>query len=229
MQAQAPAQSQTGSGSVRAGSVLTQNHANHGGAATAQQSTPSQQFKKSQLGSGTSTSSTSQSQNSTNTSGKHARNDAMHGREEERRRHEEERRRHEERLRREREREALLLANGQLALPLGADRVAINVLHNVHTMLRNADADYAGHRASAMNHVSTALHRLGASAPMGTGMGLNTMPQSQSDQKLRDSLTQLGIAHRDLSTRTNIMDHHRSAIVSVDAAMRELRVALNIR
>ncbi len=143
----------------------------------------------------------------------------MRGREEERRRHEEERRCHEEFLRRERE-NALL--NGQLALPLSSDRVAINVLHNVHGMLRNADADYAGHRVSAMNHVSTALHRLGASAAMGTGMGmgLNSMPQAQSDQKLRDSLTQLGIAHRDLSTRTNIMDHHRSAIVSVDAAMR---------
>ncbi len=121
------------------------------------------------------------------------------------------------------------LANTRL--PLAADQATIGLLRTAHTKLREADHDYAGHRVRAMEHISAALGHLHPTAQLSSMFtpGSGSLPQSQSDQILRDSIVKLRIAENSLSSGTNRAAHHQNAHTSVAEAIRELNIALNIR
>ena len=94
-----------------------------------------------------------------------------------------------------------------------------------------ADHDYQGHRIRAMEHVSAALRHLGAPFDLNTsfGPGAGNRSQAQSDQILRDAISQLRNVESSLGRATSTDAHHHTARSSVKAAIRELRIALNIR
>jgi hypothetical protein len=115
-------------------------------------------------------------------------------------------------------------------LPLAADQGTISLLRTVHSKLRGADHDYAGHRVKAMEHVAAAIRHLHPSAALNTSFasGAGNLPQSRSDQILRDALVHLDTTEASLGTGTDPRAHHRSARTSVAAAIRELHTALRI-
>jgi hypothetical protein len=115
---------------------------------------------------------------------------------------------------------------------LASDQPSISLLRTVHTKLRQADHDYDGHRMRAMNHVASALEHLGSPAfqgELGQNFGLGNLPQSKSDELLRNALVHLKTVEHDLSTGTNHAEHHGSARAKVAEAIGELHIALNIR
>jgi hypothetical protein len=115
---------------------------------------------------------------------------------------------------------------------LASDQPSISLLRTVHTKLRQADHDYDGHRMRAMNHVASALEHLGSPAfhgELGQNFGLGNLPQSKSDEILRNALVHLKTVEHDLSTGTNHAEHHGSARAKVAEAIGELHIALNIR
>jgi hypothetical protein len=131
----------------------------------------------------------------------------------------------------EHRREAARKAQTNTRLPLAADQGAIGHLRTAHNKLREADHDYAGHRVRAMEHVSAAIRSLHPTLDQGSfgGFGIGNMPQSQSDQILRDAMVKLQIAQSSLPSGTNRAAHHESAHRSVTEAIRELHLALNTR
>jgi hypothetical protein len=119
------------------------------------------------------------------------------------------------------------------------DNLAISLLKNVHHKLRDADADYQGHRIRAMDHVANAIRELGSTSGINIGsmlatngvegLGAGQLSQSQSDRILKDAIWQLNTTQGKLATGTAAPAHHRSAHVSIAEAVRELKVALEIR
>lgn len=127
----------------------------------------------------------------------------------------------------------------------------VTQLHSTLTMLAQADHDYNGHRVRAMHHIGTAIRSLQPAAARsgqgnpaaayvnnrngnanaagaGNGTGKGKMPQAASDQHLRQSLQALGTVESHL-TNFGSTQHHVRARNSVQQAMSELNVALNIR
>jgi hypothetical protein len=115
---------------------------------------------------------------------------------------------------------------------LASDQSSISLLRTVHAKLREADHDYQGHRMRAMNHVASALEHLGSPAfhsEFGQNFGLGNLPQSKSDEILRNALVHLKTVENELTRGTNRAEHHGSARAKVAEAIGELHVALNIR
>jgi hypothetical protein len=117
--------------------------------------------------------------------------------------------------------------------PLAADQIAIGLLRTVHSRLQNADADYAGHRVRAMEHIAAALRHLGAtstvSASLALATGAGNLPQRRSDEILREAIHTLSRTELMMGAGGQAAMHHQSARSSVGAAIRELNIALNIR
>jgi hypothetical protein len=110
-------------------------------------------------------------------------------------------------------------------------------------LLARADHDYQGHRVRAMHHVGTAIRALEpamarrtqpnpalATTRAGNGAvaGRGRMPQATSDGHLRNALQSLNAIDAHLAT-TGGASRHVRARASVQNAMREIHVALNIR
>ncbi len=111
---------------------------------------------------------------------------------------------------------------------LGPDHEAIRLLRGVHERLHKADADYAGHRVRAMEHITAALRHLGApplldSIPLVSG---GNRPQWESDQILRDAIRSLNRVEGMLGTGAGNATHDHSARASVAEAVSELHLAL---
>ena len=96
-------------------------------------------------------------------------------------------------------------------LPLATDEGDISLLHTVHLSLGGADHDYQGHRIRAMEHVSAALRHLGAPFDLNTsfGPGAGNRSQAQSDQVLRDAISQLRNVESSLGRATSTDAHHQ--------------------
>ena len=120
------------------------------------------------------------------------------------------------------------------------DSRAVGLLKNAHTKLREADADYQGHRMRSMEHIVSAIHRLESTGGLNGGGGMvgyggmggfggGNMPQGQSDQLLRDALVHLRQTQGMLGTGTTAAEHHLNAHVSISEAIHELEVALRVR
>jgi hypothetical protein len=115
--------------------------------------------------------------------------------------------------------------------PLAADQGTIGLLRTVHSRLRNADADYAGHRVRAMEHIAAAVRHLGAASPVvaSLAIGAGNLPQSESDQVLRHAIHTLSRTALMMGTVAHAAAHHHTARISVAEAIRELEIALTIR
>ncbi|MFI5454875.1 MAG: hypothetical protein ACHRXM_05430 [Isosphaerales bacterium] len=115
--------------------------------------------------------------------------------------------------------------------PLAADQGTIGLLRTVHTRLQKADADYGGHRVRAMEHIGAALSHLGATSPVipSLAIGAGNLPQSQSDQLLRDAIHTLSRTELSVGAGAHAAPYHHSARVAVAEAIRELHIALRIR
>jgi hypothetical protein len=119
------------------------------------------------------------------------------------------------------------------------DNRAVSMLKTVHNRLREADADYQGHRVKAMNHIATAIRHLGSAAGvnMGSmlagsgieGLGTGHLSQGASDEILHNAIVQLKGTQGSLGTGPAAAAHHLSAHTSITEAVRELEVALKIR
>jgi hypothetical protein len=116
----------------------------------------------------------------------------------------------------------------------------IATLQSAMGHLSQADHDYQGHRVKALNHVGTAIRHLepaavrrnqpNPAAALNTGQGAggkNLMPQATSDTHLRKALQTLNNVQGHLSGGTTT--NHARARTSVQNAIRELNVALNVR
>jgi hypothetical protein len=122
----------------------------------------------------------------------------------------------------------------------------IAALHTALNSLNQADHDYQGHRVRAIHHVGAAIHSLqpgaGSGNPANAALALNgngnlnaagagqnnRMPQATSDAHLRKALQSLSSVHNHL-TGNGSTQHHARARNSVQMAMQELNLALNIR
>jgi hypothetical protein len=112
----------------------------------------------------------------------------------------------------------------------GFNQVEINHLKNAYSKMSRADHDYGGHRIRSMEHVAGALEHLGAISPI-SGIALasqGNLPQAQSDQLLREAEFHLKNVLNTIGTGKNTLSHHHNARASVEAAIRELHVALRI-
>lgn len=121
------------------------------------------------------------------------------------------------------------------------DTNAIRLLKNAHAKLREADADYAGHRMRAMEHINSAVFRLesgtglnggGAMGGIGSGMGgfgSGNLSQSQFDGLLRDALVHLHQTQGTLGSSATAAEHHRNAHTSIGEAIHEVEVALRTK
>jgi hypothetical protein len=118
-----------------------------------------------------------------------------------------------------------------------ADNGTISLLKTEHSRLHRADADYAGHRVKAMNHIATAIRHLGSTSGInggleganGTGLGGGHMPQAESDQILHNAIFQLRQTQGSLGNGSSSAAHHQNAHASINEAIHELEVALRIR
>lgn len=94
-------------------------------------------------------------------------------------------------------------------------------LVHAYRLLRDADADYHGHRAAAMKEVEAAGHKLGLSLE---GEGLHEERQWKSDKRLEEARRLLKDA------RNKLEDHDRERAASqVDAAVHEIDEALKVK
>jgi hypothetical protein len=120
------------------------------------------------------------------------------------------------------------------------DSSAVGLLKNAQAKLREADADYQGHRMRSMEHVVSAIHRLESASGVNGGGGIggyggmggfggSTLPQGQSDGLMRDALVHLRQTQGMLGTGSTAAEHHRDAHVSISEAIREVEIALKVR
>jgi outer membrane biosynthesis protein TonB len=112
-----------------------------------------------------------------------------------------------------------------------ADHESIALLQAAHHKLHEADHDYDGHRRRAAEHVGAALGHLGSSAqsPMRSGTGRTNLPQSVSDAIMREARASLEMIRNRLAAKSTASAGHREAHGAVDAAIREIGLALNVR
>jgi type IV secretory pathway VirB10-like protein len=123
-----------------------------------------------------------------------------------------------------------------------ADHEAIALLRSAHQKLHEADHDYDGHRHRATEHVRGALGHLGSSAetPIRAGGARANLPQSVSDAVMREARSSLetiknqlasgihaGAGHGKAQGAGNV--RHEEARAAVDAAIREIDLALRVR
>ncbi len=122
-------------------------------------------------------------------------------------------------------------APAKVAARGGPDDESIALLRAAHQRLHQADHDYAGHRIRAVEHVGSALGHLGSSAQVGvrSGTGRGTMPQPVSDTHLQEARGHLEMIKNRLAVRGASAKGHGEAHRAVDAAIREIDVALAIR
>jgi hypothetical protein len=111
------------------------------------------------------------------------------------------------------------------------ERIALGLLQTVYARLGKADADYAGHRVQAMQHIATAIGHLRGTALSGLSpdIGAGNGSQSRSDQILRDAVGTLNEVALTLGRGTNATEHHVIARAAVGEAIEELRLALEVR
>ncbi len=114
---------------------------------------------------------------------------------------------------------------------VAADQSIISLLRMTHTKLEGADHDYGGHRVNAMRHISSAVEDLGSTAPLGSIALASTgnLPQSRSDQVLRDALVHLKNTEGSLGSGADRAERHHRARTAVAHAIRELETALRVR
>jgi hypothetical protein len=112
-----------------------------------------------------------------------------------------------------------------------ADHESIALLRAVHHKLHEADHDYDGHRHLAAEHVGSALGHLGSSAqtPGRSGKGRTNSPQSVSDAIMREARGSLEMIKSRLAAKSADAKGHREAHGAVDAAIREIGLALTVR
>ena len=112
-----------------------------------------------------------------------------------------------------------------------ADHESIALLRAVHHKLHEADHDYDGHRHRAAEHVGSALGHLGSSAqtPVRSGKGRTNSPQSVSDAIMREARGSLEMIKSRLAAKSADAKGHREAHGAVDAAIREIGLALTVR
>jgi hypothetical protein len=112
-----------------------------------------------------------------------------------------------------------------------SDQSIISLLRTTHTRLKEADHDYQGHRVKSMEHISGALRDLGSSTPLGNVslVSEGNVPQSRSDEILRNALFQLKNTETSLGTGADRTERHHRARSAVAHAITELETALRIR
>jgi outer membrane biosynthesis protein TonB len=112
-----------------------------------------------------------------------------------------------------------------------ADHESIALLRAAHHKLHEADHDYDGHRHRAAEHVGSALGHLGSSAqtPGRSGKGRTNSPQSVSDAIMREARGSLEMIKSRLAAKSADAKGHREAHGAVDAAIREIGLALTVR
>jgi hypothetical protein len=112
-----------------------------------------------------------------------------------------------------------------------ADHESVALLRAVHHKLHEADHDYDGHRHRAAEHVGSALGHLGSSAqtPSQSGKGRTNSPQSVSDAIMREARGSLEMIKSRLAAKSADAKGHREAHGAVDAAIREIGLALTVR
>ncbi len=112
-----------------------------------------------------------------------------------------------------------------------ADHESIALLRAAHHRLHEADHDYDGHRHRAAEHVGSALGHLGSSAqsPMRSGTGRTNSPQSVSDAIMRQARESLEMIKTRLAAKSAATAGDREAHGAVDAAIREIGLALSVR
>jgi hypothetical protein len=113
----------------------------------------------------------------------------------------------------------------------GPDHESISLLHAVHHKLQIVNHDYGVHRRRASDHVGSALRHLGSSAqaPIGLGKGQVNSSQPVSDAIMHEARAGLEMIRNLLAARTAAAAGHGEARGAVDAAIREIDLALNIR
>ena len=122
-------------------------------------------------------------------------------------------------------------APAKVATGGGPDHESIALLRAAHQRLHQADHDYAGHRIRAMEHVGSALGHLGSSAQAGvrSGTGRGTMPQPVSDAHLREARGHLEMIRNRIAAGPAAAKGHGAARGAVEAAIREIDIALSLR
>jgi hypothetical protein len=113
----------------------------------------------------------------------------------------------------------------------GPDHEAVSILHAAHQKLHDADHDYDGHRWRASEHVGAALRHLGsfAESQFRPGSGRSKVPQSVSDEHLRQARASLETIRNRLASHKGATAAHREAHRAVDEAIREIDSALKVR
>ena len=122
-------------------------------------------------------------------------------------------------------------APAKVAARGGTDHESISLLRAVHHKLHEADHDYDGHRHRALEHVGSALGHLGSSAeaPNRSGPGRRNSPQSVSDAIMRETRASLEMIKGRFAVGTGVAKGHSEARGAVDAAIREIGLALAVR
>jgi chromosome segregation ATPase len=121
------------------------------------------------------------------------------------------------------------LANTKLAAPRGTAMpfaTQIAELHQVATQLQNADHDYKGHRAKAVEEIHAAIKSLQPAghhhAQHATAHKHNKEAQAASDAQLQQAVKELAAIETQLPPGSK-------AVASVQAAIGELNTALKIK
>jgi hypothetical protein len=129
-------------------------------------------------------------------------------------------------------------ASAQIVLPAKAIKQAttpyaqqILELHETHLLLHKADHDYKGHRVKAMELIHAAVLALAPAhrkphAPGKKGGG-GDEPQNVSDAQLQQAIKQLQTVETQLASDKS--PGATKAVVSIQAAIKELQIALEIR
>ncbi len=102
-------------------------------------------------------------------------------------------------------------------------------LRVIHSELNLTNNDYAGHVKRSMEHVTTALHELGANHVGSSNESMGHLTQKTSDRDVRKSLDMLERVEVALSRFKQPEARHTTARTSVAEAIRELRDALAVR
>jgi hypothetical protein len=110
------------------------------------------------------------------------------------------------------------------------DRVKVLLLRTVYSKLLEADHEYGGHRAKAMESVDQALRHLGSAAPKGPGGGPGSgmMARVRSDEIVRDALFKLRNLEGQLGKSGGAPQYVKTR-ASVAEAIRHLEVGLGTR
>jgi hypothetical protein len=126
-------------------------------------------------------------------------------------------------------------------------RAVVQRLRSTHRSLARLDHDYQGHRVRAMSHIQRAIRQLSHSSMYGRRSNVNRnvngvngrnrvglaanrqrIPQAQSDMQMRRAAQTLQGINTQMTRNTNSAGH-ASARRSVQTAIRELGIGLQVR